>query len=90
MHRPAGLGSGRKPDIGGGELPIRIDGRTYLVTRPTFGRQQAGVVYLHEKDRVRCVAAVGAANGFEPLDTPEIIAKLGAPTAQKHPAEAGG
>ena len=61
----------------GGELPIRIDGQTYLVTRPMFGRQQAGVVYLYEKDRVRCVAAVGAANGFEPLSRPDIIAKLG-------------
>jgi len=60
-----------------GEVPVQVNGHTYLVTRTEFGRQQAGVVYLYEKGQMRCVAAVGAVNGFPPLQTPAILASLG-------------
>ena len=64
-------------DSPAGEVPIRVGGRTYLVTRPLFRRQQCGVVYLDEGDAVKRVAAVGLANGFPPLRKPEIEATLG-------------
>jgi len=65
-------------DSRGAEVPVRIDGRTYFVTRPLFGRQQCGIVYLYENDRLRRVAAAGLANGFPPLRRPDIEALLGA------------
>ncbi|MCY3023753.1 MAG: hypothetical protein NTW87_32635 [Planctomycetota bacterium] len=60
-----------------GEVPIRVQDRTYLVTRPMFGGQSCGVVYLYDKDRLRRVAAVGMAGRFEPLRAPEVLASLG-------------
>lgn len=62
----------------GGELPIRIDDREYLVTRPMFGRQNVGIVYLRDGDRIRPVAAVGLATSYRALRTPAIEASLGA------------
>jgi len=59
-----------------GEIPIRVNGRTYMVTRTEFARQQAGVVYLYEKGRLRRVAAVGLANGFQALRDPAVMAAL--------------
>lgn len=59
-----------------GEVPIRVNGRTYFVTRTEFGRQAAGVVYLYENDRLRRVAALGLANGFGALRSPQIQAAL--------------
>lgn len=64
-------------DSPAGEMPIRIGDRTYLVTRPMFGRQECGVVYLYEKDHLRRVAAMGLANFFDPLRKREIITALG-------------
>ncbi|MGD0093484.1 MAG: hypothetical protein ABSE73_26525, partial [Planctomycetota bacterium] len=64
-------------DSAAGELPIRVQGRTYLVTRPSFGGQSCGVVYLYEKDRLRRVAAVGMAGRFPALRTPEVMGSLG-------------
>ncbi|MFW5857816.1 MAG: hypothetical protein ACOCX4_08060, partial [Planctomycetota bacterium] len=61
----------------GGEVPIRIEDRTYLVTRPMFGTHAAGIVYLYEGDRLRRVAAVGAGDGFPVLSTKAIRDKLG-------------
>ena len=61
-------------DSEAGEVPIRIGERTYLVTR-TVGHttgQGCGVVYIHETDHLRRVAAVGIANGFPPMRRPEI------------------
>jgi hypothetical protein len=60
-----------------GEQPIRIKDRQYLVTRPRFLDQPLGVVYLHEKDRLTCVAAMGAAGQFAMLRTSGILEKLG-------------
>lgn len=66
-------------DSAPGEIPIRIDGRTYLVTKieTTGDRPQCGVVYLYEKDHLRRVAAMGLANFFAPLNRPDIKALLG-------------
>lgn len=60
-----------------GEQAIEVGDRRYLVTRPQFTFQPAGVVYLHENNRLRCMAAVGQASGFAMLKTPEILEKLG-------------
>jgi len=65
-------------DSPGGEVPIMIKDRLYLVTRREFETQKCGVVYLYEKDHLRRVAAMGLAGGFAPLRTPEIMASLGA------------
>jgi hypothetical protein len=64
-------------DSPAGEVPIKVDGRLYLVTRPIFLGQSVGIVYLHEKDRLRRVAAVGSAGRFGPLRSSEILQKLG-------------
>lgn len=63
-----------------GEVPIRIDGRTYLVTRPQFADQACAVVYRYEKDQLRLAAAMGAAAAFEPLRQPEMRPLLGSRT----------
>lgn len=63
--------------IPAGEVPIRIDGRTYLVTRPTFTGQSCAVVHLYEKDRLRPVAAIGRGDAFPPLTAPEFMRALG-------------
>lgn len=60
-----------------GEQPIRLKDRHYLVTRPMFLAQPVGIVHLQEKDRLKCVAAMGAAGQFTPLRTAEILEKLG-------------
>ena len=60
-----------------GELPIRCKDRLYLVTRPEFIGQSVGLVYLYEKDHLRCVAAMGQAGKFSLLRTPQILEKLG-------------
>ncbi len=60
-----------------GEVPIRIDGRTYLVTRTQFMKQPCAIVYLYETDRLRRVAALGAAEAFAPLKAPAILGALG-------------
>jgi len=62
-----------------GELPVIIDGRRYMVTRVDLpGNYQAcGVVYLYEKDHLRRVAAMGLANSFDPLRTPEVCTLMG-------------
>jgi hypothetical protein len=60
-----------------GEQPVQIGGHRYLVTRPQFNTQPVGIIYLHAKDRLQCVAAVGAAGGFPMLRTSGILQKLG-------------
>jgi hypothetical protein len=64
-------------DSPAGEMPIKIKDRTYLVTRPTFGGNSVGVVYLYEKDRLRRVAALGIAGRFPPLRAADVVASLG-------------
>lgn len=60
-----------------GEVPIRVNGRTYLVTRAKFAMQACAVVYLYETDRLKLAAAVGGAAAFEPLRSSEITRLLG-------------
>jgi hypothetical protein len=60
-----------------GEQPIRIKNRQYLVTRSHFSTQPVGIVYLYEKDRLRCVAAMGEAGKFPPLRTAAVLEQLG-------------
>jgi hypothetical protein len=67
------------PGWGAGEVPIRLESRTYLVTRPQFSEMQCGVVYLHEDDQLRPVAAMGLAEAFDPLKRPATWAALGSP-----------
>ncbi len=68
----AGLGK-----HGGGVLPVRRDGHRYLVTRPLFGRQACGRVFLLTNDVARLVAAVGAADAFPELRNRAVLSKLG-------------
>jgi len=60
-----------------GDQPIRLKDRLYLVTRPFLTQQGVGVVYIHEKDRLKCIAAMGEAGKFHPLRTSAILEKLG-------------
>ena len=60
-----------------GEQPIQFKDRLYLVTRPLFTDQSVGIVYLYEKDHLKCMAAVGQAGRFPMLRTPGIFEKLG-------------
>jgi hypothetical protein len=60
-----------------GEVPIRVNGRTYMVTRGQFAMQGCAIVYLYEADRLKLAAAVGAAAAFEPLRSAEITRALG-------------
>ena len=71
LHRMPWIG-----DTRGGELPIQIEDRTYLVTRPQFGRQNCGIVYLYQDGKARLVAALGLADQFPPLRTPQMEASL--------------
>lgn len=59
-----------------GEIPIRVNGRTYLVTRCEFDHQPVGIVYLYETDHLKMVAAMGLADSFAPLKDPAILAAL--------------
>ncbi|MCY3024623.1 MAG: hypothetical protein NTW87_37095 [Planctomycetota bacterium] len=68
------------PDDGwaAGEVPIRIQDRTYLVTRPydANNTMACGIVYLYEKDRLKRVAALGHAAAFKPLSNAAITGRL--------------
>jgi hypothetical protein len=60
-----------------GEVRYTIDGRDYLVTRPTFAEQQVGVVYRYEDGVAKLVAAMGQADMFEPLKETKLLNALG-------------
>lgn len=65
-------------DSPGGEYVIPVKGRNYLVSRPLFGRQTTGFVYIYEgKKGLRRVAAMGSASGFKPLKGEAFYEKLG-------------
>ncbi|MCX7420822.1 MAG: hypothetical protein NT013_14945 [Planctomycetia bacterium] len=66
-----------------GEMPIRTNGRMYVVTRPLFSERSVGIVYLYETDKLKLAAAIGLAIDFDPLKKPEILSKLGAPDLTK-------
>jgi hypothetical protein len=57
-----------------GEVPVRTNGLCYLVTRAEFTSQRSAIVYLYEENRLRRVAALGAADAFAPLRDPAIHA----------------
>lgn len=59
-----------------GEIPVEVEGRTYLVTRPEFAEQTIGVVYRYENGVSKLVAAMGQADKFEPLQTPSMLEEL--------------
>jgi hypothetical protein len=61
-----------------GEVPIKIDGNLYLVTRPLFAAQGYGAVYLRKGEELVHVAAMGDASSYPGFDDPEIINYLGA------------
>jgi hypothetical protein len=67
-----------------GEVPIRVQGRTYLVTRPQFIDHSYGVVYLYEKDHLRPVAAMGNALAYDPLKRPEVLHGIGSDLADRN------
>ncbi len=50
-----------------GEVPLRVQGRTYLVTRPQFADQLCAIVYLYNRGKLKLAAAMGWADQFEPL-----------------------
>ncbi len=60
-----------------GEQPIYVNGRKYMVNRGPFFRISCGVVHLYENHKTKLVAAVGLADKFPPLNTPEIKQHLG-------------
>ncbi len=62
----AGVGKMFMPSSAG-EIPINVNGRTYLVTRTEFAHQPCGIVYLYETDHLKMAAALGAADAFPPL-----------------------
>ncbi|MHC4884142.1 MAG: NHL repeat-containing protein [Planctomycetota bacterium] len=63
-------------DAKGGEFPVRIGERLYLTTRPRFGTQGCGIVYLYEDGLMRPVAAIGQATYYPPLRSNEIQQSL--------------
>jgi len=61
---------------GAGDSPIYVGKRLYLVNTRPGGHgpsQQCGVVYLHEGDRARLVAAVGIAGFCKPMLDPRLV-----------------
>jgi hypothetical protein len=70
-----------RPAEGGdndGEVPIRVNNRTYLVNRSTVVPMTCARIYLYENDRLRLVAALGLANDFASLRRPDVLLRLGA------------
>ncbi|MBI2190523.1 MAG: hypothetical protein HYU36_00895 [Planctomycetes bacterium] len=67
-----------------GEIPLYLNDRQYMVTRGDTGRQTVAAVHVYEKDRLRMVAALGAASHFPPLKTPRVLNDLGGPTLSDH------
>ncbi|WP_020473463.1 NHL repeat-containing protein [Zavarzinella formosa] len=65
-----------------GEVPVRVNDRTYLVTRPyggTFmgGSSQLAIVYLYADGKQKMAAAFGNADQFAPLKDPTVLSELG-------------
>lgn len=68
-----------------GERPFHIDGRLYLTTRIDLHEMPCAIVYRYDNGRAILAAAMGVASAFEPLKSPDVIARLGgqALTTQK-------
>ncbi|PAW86750.1 MAG: hypothetical protein B9S33_07390 [Pedosphaera sp. Tous-C6FEB] len=62
------------------DSPIRVGQHLYLVNTRPGGHgpsQNCGVVFLHEGDRARLVAAVGIAGYFKPILEPRLVKAFG-------------
>lgn len=59
------------------DRPIRVNGRTYLVTRPYIHTMECGCVYRYENGKAIPAAAMGRAAAFDPLKRPEVSVKFG-------------
>ena len=57
-----------------GEQPIHLHGRIYMVTDcgEASNTQQVAIVYIYENQRQRAAAAMGHADAWPPLQSPEI------------------
>ncbi|MCE9533434.1 MAG: hypothetical protein K8T89_20265 [Planctomycetes bacterium] len=60
-----------------GEVPLVVNGRTYLVTRPQFAEQNCAIVYLYDQGKLKLAAAMGWADHFAPLKDPQMLNRLG-------------
>ena len=60
-----------------GKVPIRTNGRTYMINRATFMDMPFGIVYLCENGRLRARGRDGLRQlQFDPLKRPEVLSKL--------------
>lgn len=59
------------------EVPLKVKGRQYLVTRPEFVDQACAVAYLYDQGKCKPAAAMGYADAFEPLKDPKLHLELG-------------
>jgi len=60
-----------------GEVPLTVNGRSYLVTRPQFADQQCAVVYLYDQGKCKMAAAMGWADAFAPFKDSTLHNQLG-------------
>ena len=62
-----------------GERPIHLGGRIYMVTDcgEASNSFPVGIVYVYENQRLRQAAAMGRADAWPPLQSPEIRGRIG-------------
>lgn len=65
-------------DMPAGDLPVRANGRQYLVTRPSIHMMDCGCVFRFEDGKAIPAAAFGKAAAFDPLKRPGLTAAFGA------------
>ncbi len=63
-----------------GDVPRRVNNRLYLVNTKPTNNPNYGLVYLHEGDHVRIVAAMGIAGYCKPLLDPKLVKAFGGKT----------
>jgi len=63
-----------------GDVPRRVNNRLYLVNTKPTNNPNYGLVYLHEGDHARIVAAVGIAGYCQPLLDPKLVKAFGGKT----------
>ncbi len=63
-----------------GDVPKRVNDRLYLVNTKPTNNPNYGLVYLHEGDHVRIVAAMGVAGYCKPLLDPKLVNAFGGKT----------
>ena len=62
------------------DVPRRVNNRLYLVNTHPENNPPYGLVYLHEGDHVRLIAAVGLAGKIKPLLDPKLVKAFGGKT----------